>query len=142
MIKSFLKLFGPAILVYGLNFMAVATGVYGMVPWFDSVMHFSGGVAMAMLAYGLWGMGLGLYDKKVMDSIPVLIQVITVIGFVSFIGVAWEWHEFLIDQMHLRNLVAFIPMQPGIGDTMKDLFLDILGATLYSGAMTFVLRRK
>jgi hypothetical protein len=142
MLKSFLKLFGPAILVYGINFVAEKAGVYGMVTWFDSLMHFSGGVAIAMMGYAAWDMGLGLYDKKVMDSIPVLIKVLAVIGFVSFIGVAWEWHEFFLDQIHSAQMLAFSPMQPSVGDTMKDLFLDILGGTLFAAAMTVFAKRK
>lgn len=142
MIKSFLRLFGPAILVYGVNFIAVASGVYSKVPEFDSIMHFSGGIAIAIMAYAAWDMGFGLYEKRVMDSIPVVVQVLFVIGFVSFVGVVWEWHEFLLDQMHIQRMIAFVPMQPSVGDTMMDLFLDIFGATLYAGAVTLFLRRK
>jgi uncharacterized membrane protein YjdF len=118
------------------------TGVYDVWPWFDSVMHFSGGIAIAMMAYAAWDMRLGLYEQRVMDSIPVLIKVIAVIGFVSFIGIVWEWHEFLRDYIRLQELISFVPAQPSIADTMKDLFLDILGAALYVTGMTFFFKRK
>ncbi len=142
MIKTLFKLFGPAALVYGINFLAVTSGLYGVWKWFDIPMHFLGGVTIAWLAYVAWDKGLGLYEKKVMDSIPLLIKAIAMIGFASFIGIAWEWHEFLLDVLHAREFVSFIPMQPGVADTMKDLLMDVLGAGTFVIISTLILRRK
>lgn len=141
MLKTLIKLLGPAILVYGINFLAIVAGVYGVWPWFDIPMHFLGGVAIAWLAYAAWGMGLGFYEQRVMDSIPLLIKAIAIIGFVSFIGIAWEWHEFLLDAIHASERISFIPMQPGLGDTMKDLLMDILGGVVFMSATKFFSRR-
>jgi len=142
MLKILFKLFGPAVLVYAVNFLAVVSGLYGVWKWFDIPMHFLGGMAIAWLAYVAWDLGLGLYEKKVMDSIPLLIKAVSIISFATFIGVVWEWHEFIIDAINIRQMISFVPMQPGLADTMKDLLMDVLGATTFVAISTLLLRRK
>lgn len=127
LLKIFLKLFGAGILVYAVNFLAIVLGAYAVFPAIDIPMHFFGGVAIGILAYVAWDLGLGVYEKPLMKSIPFLVRIISIISFVALVGVVWEWHEFLLDYIHIQQLLTFVPMQPGVADTMMDLFLDILG---------------
>lgn len=122
--RSVVTAFYPPVVVYVLQFLLEAWfGVYERYYWFDRPMHFLGGVAMAMTGFSL----LQIAKKKKWIRIKFLwLEVFLVICFVAFMAVAWEFHEFLLD--------SFLGSthQSSVGDTMRDLFLGIIGALTLS----------
>lgn len=111
---------------------AVGLGLYGAVQWFDVPMHFFGGYAMAILALALWNwIGERVEIRSRVSDAPLarlLLEGIFVVGFAMIIGVAWEWYEFLFDQFATTIVQKFGAAQPGLADTMDDLFNDTIGA--------------
>ncbi|RMD58440.1 hypothetical protein D6825_00885 [Candidatus Woesearchaeota archaeon] len=96
--------------------------------WLDEFLHFFGGMAVAISASLLLrrAHALGLYsaDRR--------ISIFFVVCFVALVAVVWEWHEFVRDFLFSQN------SQLSMFDTMKDLFLGVLGACIIS---PFVVKR-
>ncbi len=103
--------------------------LYSWYPGYDIFMHFAGGVAMALLAFAIFDHQIkGVTFKSKQTWVKRLFYFFVVVGFVMLIGVAWEWHEFISDQLLAPFFHWTIPAQPSVADTMKDLFDDFLGA--------------
>jgi hypothetical protein len=106
---------------------------YHTVGWFDVLMHFFGGYAMALLAlalYGRLGERVEIKPRSHAQSglATSLLQLIFVAGFVMIIGVAWEWYEFIFDQFATSMVAKYGVAQMGLPDTMDDLFNDCVGS--------------
>ena len=123
--------FFPPFLLYLFQYLAQAFwAIYFRYPNFDIPMHFLGGVAMAITAVSLLKIA---EDEKWLIIKKKSVSLLFVVAFVVFIAVLWEFHEFLSDQLLASN------MQPSNFDTMKDLFLGMLGAGVMG---IFLLFRK
>jgi uncharacterized membrane protein YjdF len=91
--------------------------------WFDMALHFLGGffVAMLMVSY--------LADVKTSSKLK---NYLIIVGAVSFIGVVWEFSEYLASQTLTNPLYNHLGIRAyfmgSIDDTMNDLLMDILGA--------------
>lgn len=112
-----------------LHGIALVGDLYYLIPWFDSVMHTIGGLAVGLVALAWW--------DKVVEKItlrpsvtlpPALISFLFTLGIVAIVGIVWEWHEFILDA--LAHDVNRQPAQPSTFDTMADFFFDLLGGTL------------
>lgn len=68
-----------------------------------------------------------LFDRGRLSSQTLLHEALVIVSFVAFVGVLWEFHEFVAD-IYIRNR-AWVT-QAGVGDTMLDLLSDILGGTI------------
>lgn len=78
----------------------------------DILMHTAGGASMACIALAVWPQKS---DWR---------RWVAMLGFVALIGIFWEWYEFFSD------LLVGTFTQPGLADTMADLFFDLFGATV------------
>ncbi|HRH32522.1 MAG TPA: hypothetical protein PLK06_04325 [bacterium] len=137
--SPFSKPIGLLGLILAIHFIAIVSGWYAGHLWFDIPMHFSGGFAIGMLALAFRD---ALIDSVVFkNSIPVfwqsVVHLMGIVGVVAIVGIAWEWYEFLFDSWVTAMSLGLRPAQMGLGDTMADLFLDLLGA----GVAFFVLRK-
>jgi len=141
MLSKFLRLFGFTLAIYLSNFIGSKAGVYGVWPYFDIPMHFLGGASIAVMGLVAWDMGLG-YGQRSLSSIPFLVKAVAVIGLVAIVGIVWEWLEFIHDFERAFTQVIFIPAQPSIGDTMKDLFFDLFGAVSAFAGSYITFRKK
>lgn len=74
--------------------------------WFDNLQHFLGGVMVASLIFSF------------SNSRP--LNWITVVSLVVLIGLSWELYEYLNERFWLINTME-------LGDTLSDLFFDLLG---------------
>lgn len=85
--------------------------------------HFLGGFFMAAFMWQYLG-----------DSLPKdkLKNVLVMVGVVSFIGVVWEFAEYIANQTLIEPLYKYFQIKAyfmgDLGDTMNDLLMDILGA--------------
>ena len=101
------------------HFIAGFSGIYETFESFDIPMHFFGGFALAMLAIAA---NRFYRTKHKPASQPLWHSLIFVLGFVMIISVLWEFMEFTLDAtLGTHN-------QLGLFDTMKDLFMGLLGS--------------
>jgi hypothetical protein len=111
--------------------IAMLTALYGIFPWWDMPMHFAGGFVMAMLAIAIHS---HMTNKKHVRRVGDIYHIVFILGFTMLIAVAWEFHEYVIDQtIGLWN--NWQPTQLSLGDTMLDLFLGFVGGL--TAALTF-----
>ncbi len=115
-------------IVLGFHFLGLILNLYEIVQWYDIPMHFGGGLAMGALGLAIWSEGIeevkfkGWFQKHLKWWLVPII----VIGFVSLIGILWELHEYVLDQL-LPARDIYFSRQPGIADTMMDFVMDLLG---------------
>ena len=92
---------------------------------FDVIMHFLGGFAMALF-------GLAIHheitDKHHDRKEPIWYHYLFVIGFVMLVAVAWEFHEYLLDNT-LVQWYGWAPTQLSLADTMIDFLMGLIGGT-------------
>lgn len=101
--------------------------------WYDTLLHFLGGVWVGNLFIYIFSERLGLFEGKK----NLFYTLATVVGFVALLGVAWELYEFMIDETF--GIKHGLPLtQPGLADTMKDLAIDTLGGVV--SAVIYYLR--
>ncbi len=108
-------------------------GVYGFLPDVDNVLHFSGGFAIALLAIAIHH---DMTDKHDLFGHPLWYHYLFVIGFVMLIGVAWEFHEYVLDNTAVVWW-GWPKNQMDLADTMLDFLMDGLG-----GSLAFLLFKK
>lgn len=95
--------------------------------WFDMTLHFLGGLFIAMLMWHYLGNDLPNNGLK---------RILVVVGCAAFIGVVWEFCEYLANQI-LSDWIfqkwQFRTYFIGdLDDTLNDLLMDILGALALS----------
>jgi len=79
-----------------------------------------------------------------LDKIRVSSAIMTIIDYLSFValvGVLWEFFEFGYD-VFISSKGYFMVAQEGVGDTMSDLFFDLLGGLLCLVIYKFKLFRR
>lgn len=119
--------------VFLANIIALYFDIYRDFTWLDVPMHFFGGYTVAMLGVVLYGWireRVEVRPKKHAQGAfaVILLEGMFVLGFVMIISVAWEIWEFFMDQFATAFVDRFGVTQPGIADTMNDLFNDGVGA--------------
>lgn len=126
-----------AIFLYCAIYLGETKRFYYIVPHWDTMLHLISGAVLVAIGFSL----LTLLNR--MDSVPIKLNPICIVIF-SFcfaitLGVIWEIYEFLCDGLLNLNMQKFA-LEDGnnlIGrdaliDTMKDLIIDCIGATIMS----------
>lgn len=109
-------------IIFIANLVGMYFGAYNY-WWFDMTLHFLGGFFMGMF---MW--------QYLKDSLPKnkLKTILVVVGAVSFIGIIWEFTEYLASQTliePLYNRFGFRTYFIGdLDDTINDLLMDVLGS--------------
>lgn len=88
--------------------------------YLDAVAHFFGGSAIALSALILW---FRWHKRQWFDASP-LVRDYAIVMTSLFVGTMWEWWEFWM-QKWTGDIY-----QPTMGDTMQDLFMDVIGGLL------------
>ena len=104
--------FTLALLICFLNYLAIMLYLYWTSFWYDYMMHFLGGVSIAVMA--MWLLGVNERNRK--NFWPVLIVVMAV-------GVGWEIFEYFIKAVPS-------PLQSYKVDTTHDLIMDAIGGVV------------
>ena len=121
--KDWIIIFLLLIIVLSIDVIAGKAGLYYTIDIFDDVMHFGGGLAIAIVYVLLLKI---VQEEKVTGEMNPLISFMFVVSLVALTAVAWEFYEYLLD--------VFLPSeflrQPSIKDTMGDLFLGLVGGSL------------
>lgn len=103
-------------------------GWYLKWAWFDVVMHFSGGLFMAMF--------MATYLKEHLRTGEVIKNLLVIVGATVFMGVAWELAEYTANQTLIEPFYRWFGIRTyfmgDLDDTITDLLMDISGALLFT----------
>lgn len=111
------------LIILGTHLLGIWREWYWQFSWLDIPMHFAGGFWVGAFLIFLWQ----FYPFFKTDSF--LSQLIIIVSLTLLLGLAWEVYELLSDYFLARQ--GFLPIsQVNNFDTLKDLLLDMLGASL------------
>ncbi len=102
--------------IVALHIVALQFFLYWMYSWFDIMMHFLGGLFVSLMT--LW-----FFFESGYVNIYRSIQNVVIIagGSIVFIGIGWE----------ILEVLAGIPIEENfISDTVTDLIMDVIGASI------------
>lgn len=108
------------LIVLAANFLGLGFDWFEKFPWFDGLLHLSGGALMAMLFF--W------YFNPVRLQASSLNKAILAFSFVALVGVLWEFAEITFLNSFVANLYQSVKVEATLFDTLADLFLDLVGA--------------
>lgn len=124
---TFKKAIISIISVLVINTICKQLGIYDSFELIDIPMHFLGGVSIGMFGLAIWMQGI--HEVKFRGwfarHLEWWLVPIFVLGVVSFVGILWEWHEYLLDWLTIGDVIR----QPDMKDTMTDFLMDILGGS-------------
>ena len=105
--------------------IGIIFSLYWKFPWLDNIMHFWGGgvVAMGMIWWTFYSTKVSASTK----NLPKFYTAMIILGSVALVGVFWEFYELIVDRFITKNNYISLFQQGGLLDTMKDLFVDLLG---------------
>jgi hypothetical protein len=129
--KNQILVWSLAALALLLNLAGYLLNLFEKIHWYDDVVHAYTSFAWTLL------LALFLYDAvlKGVEVHPIL-YVLTVAGLGIGLGAVWEIIEWSYDQMVAGNVIL------GKTDTILDLILDLLGATLAGILSARMIREK
>ncbi|MBI3623105.1 hypothetical protein HY212_03440 [Candidatus Pacearchaeota archaeon] len=114
-------------LVYALAlFLGAVFDAFNVYTWIDIPFHFLGGLSIAYTSI----LFLRFFREKGFIEINKrALSILFVVSLVILVAVFWEFYEFLMKTFFNLN------MQPSVADTMKDLFMGLVGG--FAGALVF-----
>ncbi|MBI2068772.1 MAG: hypothetical protein HYT67_01565 [Candidatus Yanofskybacteria bacterium] len=121
--------------IFVFNIFGLYFGWYLDYFWFDMTLHFLGGFFMAIF--------LSIYLKDHLLDNSKLKNTLIILGVVSFVGVTWEFAEYIANQTLIEPFYKYFGVKSyfmgDLADTVNDLTLDMLGAASF--AWLHLLRR-
>lgn len=114
------------ILVFLIDLLGFYIGSY-RIPAYDTILHFSGGLFVAMLFYH--------YLKEYFKKNNLIKNVLIIVGATMFIGAVWEFAEYtatLLWSDYFFERYEVICCIGNLDDTINDLLVDLLGALVFS----------
>lgn len=106
-------MFATLFVVGALNLVGVKLYLYWTVIWFDMIMHFLGGLFVALFFFSI----LSLLKSRLEYTEKLVLGVI----FTILVGLVWEYYELIIQVASLDDAAYW-------GDTGMDIVMDTLGA--------------
>lgn len=122
-IRTLFSLLRFPILVFVLNVIFDARGLYYALPWIDMPMHFLGGASIALAGVSLLAF---LRVRGLVNELSFLLRTLFIMSFVGLAAVSWELWEFSMDVVFNKHL------QIGLSDTVSDVFFGLLGGLAVS----------
>lgn len=104
---------------------SIVFSLYWRFPWIDNFAHFWGGATAGMGM--IWWTFYSAKMSPTTKELPRVYTFVAVLGFVALAGVFWEFYELIADRLITKNNYISILQSGGLVDTMKDLFVDLLG---------------
>ena|SRR3989344_6479550 len=112
------------ILIFTINAVGMYCQWYLTYPWFDHVLHFSGGFFIAWL-FSVYLKNHLLADTKIKNAL-------IIVGVTVFIGVLWEFAEYSANLLASPAIYKYYGVKTyfigDLADTVNDLLMDTLGA--------------
>ena len=123
------------IFVVTFHILALVNFWYWNIDWLDIPMHFLGGLWVALFFFWILKKRF-VQVSQVLEGNFLLLGILS-LGFVSLIGIGWEFYEFLYDKYLAKGLLL---SQASITDTMTDLFFDWVGGLI--AVLVYKIRRE
>ena len=117
-----MKYYHPIIFLVFVHIVLLFLDAY-YIPHLDSLMHLIGGVFLGLYVRGLLSLAV---SKEWCPDPGKVITLVLIISSVATGAVCWEFYEWVSDAVFGTYL------QPTVTDTVKDLFMGMMGATLYA----------
>jgi len=105
-----------SVVIAVLHFAALEFYLYWVFPWFDVLMHFLGGLLVALI--GIWSL-IYVVRTRVWICFSHRNILYTAVGTAIVVGVGWEIFEY-INGLRVEHNYAL--------DTITDLIMDLCGA--------------
>lgn len=102
--------------------------------WFDVFIHFLGGLWVLSLLVAI----KNYYKINIAETNNFLVSFFVLVSLVVFVGVIWEFLEFVADRYILKT--GFTNMRGVYEDTLNDLFMDMIGGIF--GSVVYLLKNK
>lgn len=107
-------------------FLGSATDLYYHFWWWDDLLHTSSGFLLGIVGW------IVLFLMNETDRLPAGIKPVFLcffgVTFAVFLGVIWEIFEYTVDS--LWPAINMQSRETGVVDTMNDLIVDAIGATI------------
>lgn len=110
--------------------------LYFSVWWIDNLMHFAGGLFVGLFSLYLYYFWQYADSKHKSWKFIIIFSVLVV----SFIGILWEYFEFLLEVIIKRRFGPIELEFLTLPDTLFDLFFDITGGII--AAIIFIILWK
>ena len=105
--------------VVAVYLIGLAFRLYLIFPPLDIPTHFLGGVAITYFY-----LSAIRNSQKFLGDIPLPVQVLLAVTSTGTTTVLWEFYENIVDYFFGTHMVL------GLGDTLKDMYLGLLGAVV------------
>ena len=124
-----------ALFLYGSVYLGEVRFFYHKVPHWDTVLHTCSGAALCALGFVI--AILLNRSKDIHFSIsPIFVAMFAFCFALTLGGVIWELYEYAVDGILDANMQTYASLETGVPlvgraaltDTMKDLFVDAIGA--------------
>lgn len=131
--------------IFGAEILGEIAEFYLVFPFWDTVLHTLNGFLAAAIRFSLVDL-LNRSERTVFHLSP-LFTAIVAFCFSMTIGVVWEFFEFGMDQIQevmvngqALGLGGYLDI--GLVDTMEDLFVNFIGAAVFSVIGFFYVRSR
>lgn len=131
--------------IFGAEILGEIAEFYLVFPFWDTVLHTLNGFLAAAIGFSLVDL-LNRSERTVFHLSP-LFTAIVAFCFSMTIGVVWEFFEFGMDQIQevmvngqALGLGGYLDI--GLIDTMEDLFVNFIGAAVFSVIGFFYVRSR
>ena len=131
--------------IFGAEILGEIAEFYLVFPFWDTVLHTLNGFLAAAIGFSLVDL-LNRSERTVFHLSP-LFTAIVAFCFSMTIGVVWEFFEFGMDQIQevmvngqALGLGGYLDI--GLVDTMEDLFVNFIGAAVFSVIGFFYVRSR
>jgi hypothetical protein len=122
-----------AVFVFGSLFLGEVHGFYARLWWWDLLLHGIAGIALGFIGFLILYV---LHRSGRFSAGPGLLSLFS-FTFAMSLGALWEIAEFVLD-----IFLGLNTQKSGLIDTMSDLIVDALGATLMAVSGYFYMRYK
>ncbi|MEG1705414.1 MAG: hypothetical protein RR290_02435 [Clostridia bacterium] len=123
------------VFLYAAIFLGEVRNFYYDIPHWDTILHGFSGAMIGALGFSV----ISLLNKSKSVKLSPLFVALFSFCFAITLGVAWEIYEYSFDIILGLNMQKFATYdgtiligQAALGDTMKDLIVDCLGAGVMS----------
>ena len=107
-------------------FLGSARDFYYRIWWWDIVLHTSSGFLLGIVGFIV--LFLLNHTDRLPKEVRPAFRCFFGLTFAVFVGVLWEIFEFVVDQITPR--INMQSTETGVADTMHDLIVNTLGATV------------
>lgn len=125
------------IFLYCAIYLGEVRSFYYVVPHWDTILHTFSGFMLGCLSFSVISL-MNNTERVPMNLTPAFVAMFA-FCFAVMLGVVWEIYEYLMDGLWHMNMQKFMLSDgtllvghEALGDTMKDLMVDCLGAFVTS----------